>query len=77
MTRQRKTWTLAHGRKLDVGPKALIMGILNVTPDSFSDGGRYLRHDDAVAHGLDTGDRALVASGRREIVDRLATASDR
>ncbi|WP_132428219.1 hypothetical protein [Pseudonocardia endophytica] len=31
----------------------------------------------AVAHGLDTGDRALVASGRREIVDRLATASGR
>jgi dihydropteroate synthase len=28
------------------------MGIVNVTPDSFSDGGRYLRVDDAVAHGL-------------------------
>jgi dihydropteroate synthase len=28
------------------------MGVLNVTPDSFSDGGRYLRHADAVAHGL-------------------------
>jgi dihydropteroate synthase len=28
------------------------MGIVNVTPDSFSDGGRYLRTDDAVAHGL-------------------------
>jgi dihydropteroate synthase len=29
-----------------------VMGVLNVTPDSFSDGGRYLDHDDAVAHGL-------------------------
>ena len=29
-----------------------IMGILNVTPDSFSDGGRYLAVDDAVAHAL-------------------------
>ena len=30
---------------------ALIMGIVNVTPDSFSDGGRYLAADDAIAHG--------------------------
>ncbi|MFI9008976.1 dihydropteroate synthase [Actinosynnema sp. NPDC053489] len=28
------------------------MGVLNVTPDSFSDGGRYLDVDDAVAHGV-------------------------
>ncbi|MFC4946766.1 dihydropteroate synthase [Pseudonocardia sp. GCM10023141] len=28
------------------------MGILNVTPDSFSDGGRFLDRDDAVAHGV-------------------------
>jgi len=34
-------WQLAHGRHLDIGAKALIMGILNVTPDSFSDGGMY------------------------------------
>jgi dihydropteroate synthase len=32
---------------------ALVMGILNVTPDSFSDGGRYLDPDAAIAHGLD------------------------
>ena len=31
---------------------ALIMGIVNVTPDSFSDGGLYLAADDAIAHGL-------------------------
>ena len=31
---------------------SLIMGIVNVTPDSFSDGGRYVDPDDAVAHGL-------------------------
>lgn len=30
----------------------LVMGIVNVTPDSFSDGGRYLAADDAIAHGL-------------------------
>ena len=34
------------------------MGIVNVTPDSFSDGGRFLDPGDAVAHG-----RALVAAG--------------
>ena len=28
------------------------MGVLNVTPDSFSDGGRFVDHDDAVAHGI-------------------------
>jgi dihydropteroate synthase len=28
------------------------MGVLNVTPDSFSDGGRYLAVDDAIAHGI-------------------------
>jgi dihydropteroate synthase len=33
--------------------KPLVMGVLNVTPDSFSDGGRYLRAQDAVARGLE------------------------
>jgi dihydropteroate synthase len=37
---------------------ALVMGIVNVTPDSFSDGGRYLDTASAVAHGL-----ALLADG--------------
>jgi dihydropteroate synthase len=32
---------LAHGRHLDLGGKALVMGVLNVTPDSFSDGGLF------------------------------------
>ncbi|WP_248145992.1 dihydropteroate synthase [Microbacterium aoyamense] len=36
----------------------LIMGIVNVTPDSFSDGGRFLATDAAIAHGL-----RLVADG--------------
>ena len=30
-----------------------IMGVVNVTPDSFSDGGRYLDADAAIAHGLE------------------------
>jgi dihydropteroate synthase len=39
------------------------MGVVNVTPDSFSDGGRYGDHDDAVEHG-----RRLVAEGA-DVVD--------
>lgn len=37
-----KIWKLAHGKELKLGPKALIMGVLNVTPDSFSDGGEFI-----------------------------------
>jgi dihydropteroate synthase len=33
--------------------RCVVMGVLNVTPDSFSDGGRYLDRDDAVARGLE------------------------
>lgn len=32
--------------------RCAVVGVLNVTPDSFSDGGRYLDRDDAVAHGV-------------------------
>jgi dihydropteroate synthase len=40
-------------RTLVLGEHTLIMGILNVTPDSFSDGGRFLDEDAAVAHALE------------------------
>ena len=43
-----KEWHLAHGRSLQVREKAVIMGILNVTPDSFSDGGQYNELERAV-----------------------------
>ncbi|HWK66263.1 MAG TPA: dihydropteroate synthase [Rhizobiaceae bacterium] len=43
-------WQLAHGRQLELGTKALLMGILNVTPDSFSDGGAFDAPDRALAH---------------------------
>jgi dihydropteroate synthase len=35
----------------DLSARTYIMGILNVTPDSFSDGGRFLDHEEAVKHG--------------------------
>ena len=49
-------------RVLDLSTPA-VMGVLNVTPDSFSDGGRFATVDAALAHA-----RALVADGAR-IVD--------
>jgi dihydropteroate synthase len=44
-------WRL-RSRTLELGPRTLVMGILNVTPDSFSDGGKFLARDHAVAHAL-------------------------
>jgi len=41
----------------------LLMGVVNVTPDSFSDGGRWLQADAAIAHG-----RELIAQGA-DIID--------
>jgi dihydropteroate synthase len=41
-------WPLAHGRTLALGPRAVLMGILNVTPDSFSDGGKFAALDSAL-----------------------------
>ncbi|HKR51397.1 MAG TPA: dihydropteroate synthase [Pseudonocardiaceae bacterium] len=43
--------------------RCVVMGVLNITPDSFSDGGRYLDRDTAVAHGM-----ALRAQGA-DLVD--------
>ena len=43
--------------------RPLVMGILNVTPDSFSDGGRFLDHAAAIEHGID-----LVVDGA-DVVD--------
>jgi dihydropteroate synthase len=46
------------GRVLPTSSRCLVMGVVNVTPDSFADGGRYLDPRAAVAHGL-----ALAAEG--------------
>jgi dihydropteroate synthase len=43
-----RQWKLAR-RSLPYGERTLVMGVLNVTPDSFSDGGRFLEFDRAVA----------------------------
>ena len=50
---QRKIFRLNMRRgTLELGRKTLVMGVLNVTPDSFSDGGKYLNVRQAVEHAL-------------------------
>lgn len=44
-------WRL-RTRSLSLGRMPLLMGIVNVTPDSFSDGGRFFKLEDAVEHAL-------------------------
>ncbi len=49
---------MAHGRHLDLGDKAVVVGILNVTPDSFSDGGLFDVQDQAMVQA-----RRMAAEG--------------
>jgi dihydropteroate synthase len=48
MRRLLKQWVTSR-RTINVGERTLVMGILNVTPDSFSDGGRFYSIEDAMA----------------------------
>src|SRR5690606_15245319 len=52
------SWGPDFLQSFPLGKRTLIMGIVNVTPDSFSDGGLYLDPDAAIEHGL-----RLVAEG--------------
>ncbi len=66
--RQRRLMRVEPSAKRDaflrkIGTRPVVMGILNVTPDSFSDGGRHASLDAAVAHG-----KQMVADGC-DIVD--------
>jgi dihydropteroate synthase len=63
--RPRFQWNLGR-RSLALGERTLVMGVLNVTPDSFSDGGRYLDPRAAIDHGhelLDEGADILDIGG--------------
>lgn len=63
MEKRRKFRWRLPARSLALGEHTLVMGILNVTPDSFSDGGLYLEADAAVAKAI-----AMEAAGA-DIVD--------
>jgi len=50
-------WRIA-GRDIDLSRRGMIMGVVNITPDSFSDGGSFFSTSSAVDHGL-----SLIAEG--------------
>jgi dihydropteroate synthase len=52
LTRNIAHWKL-RTRMLELGRRTLVMGVVNITPDSFSDGGNYLETDAAISRGLE------------------------
>ncbi len=56
------TWKI-RGKTIETGARTLIMGILNVTPDSFSDGGKFIDENAAVQRG-----KRMLADGA-DIID--------
>ena len=72
-------WNLG-GRALELGKRTLIMGVVNVTPDSFSDGGQFLDRDQAIAHAerlLDEGADILDVGGESTRPGARVDAGDR
>ena len=55
-------WKIGN-RTVDLSRRAMIMGVLNVTPDSFSDGGEFFSTDKAMEHGL------IMAKEGAQIID--------
>jgi dihydropteroate synthase len=51
ISRETMPWQLLT-RRLELGRRTLVMGIVNITPDSFSDGGAFLDPEAAVGHAL-------------------------
>src|SRR4051812_27352829 len=45
-----REWKIGCGRSLAYGKRVLVMGIVNVTPDSFSDGGHFYSLEQALEH---------------------------
>ena len=51
LTRTITHWKL-RTRSLELGRRTLVMGVVNITPDSFSDGGNFLDSQNAIAHAI-------------------------
>lgn len=62
MNKEIRTYHWRDGKELLVGTKTLIMGILNYTPDSFSDGGTWNSVDAALAHMEEMVEKGLPSS---------------
>jgi dihydropteroate synthase len=58
-----REWHIAGGRRLPIGERTLVMGVLNVTPDSFSDGGEFFSLNNAISHA-----EQMIAEGA-DIID--------
>jgi dihydropteroate synthase len=58
-----REWHISRDRRLPIAERTLVMGILNVTPDSFSDGGEFFSLDKAIAHA-----EQMIAEGA-DIID--------
>ena len=69
MVRARREYRFRDGKRLVLGERTLVMGILNVTPDSFSDGGLWNTPEKALLHA-----RQLVEDGA-DIIDVGAESS--
>ena len=58
-----REWHISGGRTLPIGERTLVMGVLNVTPDSFSDGGAFFSLENALAQA-----EKMIAEGA-DIID--------
>ena len=67
--RARREYRFRDGKKLVLGERTLVMGILNVTPDSFSDGGQWNTPEKAISHA-----RQMIEDGA-DIIDVGAESS--
>jgi len=61
--RMTRAWQISGGQTLPIGERTLVMGVLNVTPDSFSDGGEFFSLENALAHA-----EQMIAEGA-DIID--------
>ncbi len=69
MMRAKRSYAFRDGKRLALGGRTLVMGILNVTPDSFSDGGAWNTPEKALARA-----REMIAEGA-DIIDVGAESS--
>ena len=80
MNRRHPIWKLPE-RELLTGERTLIMGVLNVTPDSFSDGGKYLEPDRAFARAIELEEQGadivdIGAESTRPGAERISEAEE-